>query len=540
MAYRKLPAVAKFRGVMSSGVVRIGVMGIVLALLLAACTIGPSARPLLVTSGSPNEVVATQTSAGTRAIGPGGPGRTSDPIVWADCGAQVDTVDPATKTAFSLRCGDVDVPKSYTDETAGTISLSVIKATGNQTPAGAPPLVVVRGSPGENGTRRIAEVAGSLSPQLLRRFPVVVVDLRGTGDSAPIDCVSGQNSRDLLSMGADPTTTAAAALLAKLSRGLTFDCGDLVGPELSDYSTVLAADDLDTVRAALRLDRLDVFGQGDGATLGAVYADRYPGRVDRAVLDGPADPSLTSAKLAVALAAAQEQALSSFAAACATFAGGCPLGPDPSTAVRNLVATLGDQGVSSSDGLNINGGTVVLALSEQLGTPAGWPELAGALASARSGHPDELAQIVERAPGGQDIAELQSGRIVYQCNDSAQRLGGPELSAAAKAARTQSSTFGPYDVGQVGICSSWPATETAIPALRATGAPPLLLVGAVDDPVSPYTAVRSLAAQLDSATLLTWQSGTHGAYGASRCVSAAVDAYLLNGAMPATGTLCPP
>ncbi len=514
-------------------------LAVAIGTLLTACTVGPSSRPALVTSGAPGTAAAAAT-AGSMPLGPGGPGRTADPISWGACPGGVESVDPATKTQFRLQCADVEVPKVYTDESAGRLSVAVVRVSGPRTPADAPPLFVVLGAPGENGTELPATVAGSVSPQLLDHFAVLVVDLRGTGGSVAIDCVSGQNSRDLLAPALDPSAAAAGTQLTELSRSLTFDCGDMVGPELSDYSTVLAADDLDTVRAALGTARIDFLGQGFGATLGAVYADRYPGRIRAAVLDGPADPSLTPDKRALAVATAQEQALSSFAAACPTFSGGCPLGTDPGGAVRALVTTLGDVGSASSDGYEVTGGTVLLALADRLGSPSSWPQLATALAAARGGDLDAVSTIAAQSLGSADIAQQQSGRLVYRCNDSAQRLGGVELAAAAKAAKATAPLFGPFDIGQVGICSSWPATETALAAVRATGAPPLLVLGGATDPVAPYSSVRSLTTQLDSGTLLTWQSGTHGAYPTSSCVATAVNAYLLNGTMPAAGTLCPP
>lgn len=507
--------------------------------LLGSCTVGPSSRPPLATSGAAGAVVAA-TTASSMPLGAGGPGRTADPVTWGSCPSDVDRTDPTTRVEYRLQCADVDVPKVYTDDSAGRLSVAVVRVSGPRTPAAAPPLVVVLGAPGENGTDRPATVAARVSPQLLEHFAVVVVDLRGTGGSVGIDCVSGQNSRTLLAPAPDPSVGAAGTQLTELSRSLTFDCGDLVGPELSDYSTVLATDDLDTVRAALGSQRIDFLGQGFGATLGAVYADRYPGRVRAAVLDGPTDPSLTADKQASAVAAAQEQALASFAAACPTFPGGCPLGTDPAGAVRRLVTTLGDVGSASSDGYEINGGTVLLALAARLGSPSTWPQLATALAGARSGDLDGLSGIAAQSLGGTDIAQHQSGRLIYQCNDSAGRLGGAELAAAAKTAGATAPLFGPFDIGLLGICSSWPATETTLPAVRAIGAPPLLVLGAVADPVSPYSSVRSLTTQLASATLLTWQSGTHGAYPASGCVAAAVNGYLLDGTVPAAGALCPP
>jgi pimeloyl-ACP methyl ester carboxylesterase len=314
----------------------------------------------------------------------------------------------------------------------------------------------------------------------------------------------------------------------------------MVGPDLSDYSTVSAADDLDSIRSALGARTLDLLGRGAGATLAAVYADRYPGRIGAAVLDGPSDPSLAPGKQAQATAMADERSLVSFAAACGTFSGGCPLGADPAAAVASLVKSLGDTGVPSSDGQRINGGSVLLALTDELGQPAEWPTLATALASARDGDTDAVAAILRDRLGANDVEQQQAGRIVYACNDFAARLSEPALQAAANASRTGAPLFGPFLIGRVGVCGAWPAPENALGRVTATGAAPILVVGAVDDPVAPYSAVRSLTAGLDSATLLSWQSGTHGSYPASSCVTGIVDAYLLEGTMPAAGTLCPP
>ena len=106
--------------------------------------------------------------------------------------------------------------------------------------------------------------------------------------------------------------------------------------------------------------------------------------------------------------------------------------------------------------------------------------------------------------------------------------------------RPRAPLFGPYTLGLLGLCGSWPAPENALGGVKANGAPPILVLGAVDDPVAPYEAVRALSGQLSSATLVSWQSGRHGSYPASACVTAAVDGYLLQGRMPAVGTLCQP
>jgi len=208
--------------------------------------------------------------------------------------------------------------------------------------------------------------------------------------------------------------------------------------------------------------------------------------------------------------------------------------------VLKAISTLdGQRGADPGAGL-ANGGTVLLTLLLRLGDPAGWPQLATALAAAAGGTSKPIEDLVTASLGLDGRHSWLGSTLIYGCNDSALRVSPDQMSTAVTAVRQQAPILGPYTVGLVGLCSSWPAPEAALGAVKATGAPPILVVGAVQDPVAPYVAVRSLAGQLGSATLISWQSGHHGSYPDSGCVSTAVDAYLLSGQLPAVGTLCPP
>ncbi len=79
---------------------------------------------------------------------------------------------------------------------------------------------------------------------LARHRPLVLPDLRGTGDSA---------------VPADPAT----------------------------YRCDRQVDDVEALRVHLGLDRLDLAGHSAGATLAVLYAARYPGRVARLALIAP-------------------------------------------------------------------------------------------------------------------------------------------------------------------------------------------------------------------------------------------------------------
>lgn len=505
--------------------------------LLAGCTLGPSERPALATFGTVPADPSTIASP-SRPLGPGGSGQLADPIQWARCG-DVDSVDRASGLSFTVDCGSVVVDRS-SPNSFGDPAIEVARARAPGVSADAPAVVVLRGEPGENGRSQVASVAAGLSPAVRDQFAVITIDLVGTGRSGPVDCLSGYDTRTLMTLGTDPTEPAAAAALADLARSLTFECGDVAGPELSRLNSTAAADDLDALRAALGQQTLRLIGQGYGGTLAAVYADRYPARVEAAVIDAPADPLDALDARAAATAVAAEQALAVFAAGCADFQGGCPLGADPRAAIDKAVAAL-DDGPGPGPGSGVtNGGSVLLALLLRLGDPAGWPALATALAAAADGNGQPVQDLLDESLGLDGETNWPNAAIIYGCNDSSLRISPQQMSAAVDTIRPQAPLLGPFTVGLVGLCSSWPAPEAALGAVKATGAVPILVLGAVDDPTAPYAAVRSLAGQLDSARLLSWQSGQHGSYPASPCVTSAVDAYLLSGDLPAVGSLCPP
>jgi hypothetical protein len=78
--------------------------------------------------------------------------------------------------------------------------------------------------------------------------------------------------------------------------------------------------------------------------------------------------------------------------------------------------------------------------------------------------------------------------------------------------------------------------------VRVTGAAPILVVGTTGDPATPYGGAGAMVSRIAGSSLLTYESTEHTAYGTGRstCIDAAVDAYLLDGVIPAAGTRCSP
>jgi hypothetical protein len=78
-----------------------------------------------------------------------------------------------------------------------------------------------------------------------------------------------------------------------------------------------------------------------------------------------------------------------------------------------------------------------------------------------------------------------------------------------------------------------------LPTGKADGGPPILVVGTKGDPATPYEQTPALANMLGVGVVLTWDGEGHTAYPQTRCITSAVDEYLINLTVPPVGQTCP-
>ena len=89
------------------------------------------------------------------------------------------------------------------------------------------------------------------------------------------------------------------------------------------------------------------------------------------------------------------------------------------------------------------------------------------------------------------------------------------------------------------ICAYWPVPAKVPPGpLNVDGAPPILLVAGLDDPITPYRLAQNAAQQISGSVLLTRRGYGHTSFGTSACAGAAIEAYFLELTVPANGTVC--
>jgi len=466
-----------------------------------------------------------------------------------------------TDTA-TFSCAVITVPLDYANPKGETISIAVKKraATGGHS-QGA--LFINPGGPGDSGVSFAERAGNAFSPDLLSAYDIIGFDPRGVGSSTAITCSSDDDSS---SSPAEPSATGTPSAGSTPSAGtasggesyeewaestrqsfqeLSKQCGSNTEPAalLDHVDTVSAARDLDILRALAGQEKLNYLGFSYGTYLASVYAETFPGNTGRIVLDGAIDPSLSLAEQGLGQAKGFEQALRTYVDYCQSSSG-CPLsgGTDAGVQqIRDLITSANSTPLATGDPKRtVTGADIVTALSEYLyTTEQNWPPLTKALDQAINHHDGSAFAASEE----QDSSSKDDGGGAFQavtCLDYPVEGDTTTWAAQYEQAKREAPIFADSAVGMDLVCSVWGHNGTRKPAqIHARGAAPILVVGTTGDPATPYAWSKSLAEQLDSGQLLTWEGNGHTAYGGdASCVNDAVDAYLISGTMPKKGLTC--
>ncbi|MFN8025100.1 MAG: alpha/beta hydrolase [Acidimicrobiia bacterium] len=502
----------------------------------------PSSVALVVTILSALVAACAVTPAGAAGSGAsGGSGGSSGAaptakIAWKDCDD-------------GFRCGTVAVPLDAADPTGATVDLAVIKRPARDRAAwraaGRRALVLNPGGPGGSGVAFLRDAAGDFPDAVQDAYDLVSFDPRGVGLSDPIDCVDSLDP--LYSERFSPRTDAERAALVAQFRTLTEGCTARSGALLGHISTRETAHDMDRLRAALGQERLDYVGYSYGTYLGALYAQDFPDRVGRFVLDGPVDPSLDGRETTLSQARGFERALTDFLAWCSGDST-CSFHHDGDSAAaydalraqvaRDPVAAK-DQPGRVLDETRFD--TAVISLL-YAGRPA-WRMLERALTSTEEGNASTMLSTADSYEGrdatGHDDGALEAFWAIT-C------LDGPVIGDAAATADLEAEAarvaprLGPYIVNTSLACASWSVPPVAAPGrIAAPGTPPILVVGTTRDPATPYEQAKALARQLSKGVLLTVKGSQHTSFAAGNdCADRAVSRFLLTGRTPPAGTTC--
>ncbi len=506
---------------------------------------------------------------------------------WFDCSALY---------VPRAQCALVALPLDYDRPKGPTTRVAVLRIPAADPARRIGSLFVNPGGPGGSGVELATAAPTFLDTSVLRRFDVVGFDPRGTNLSDPVQCWNdvGARARALTGLApAFPVGGAEEAAAVRSAEAFGRACSTRGGAPAGAMSTAEVARDMDVLRRAVGDRRLTYLGFSYGTYLGQVYASLFPSRVRAMALDGVVDPVAwagtratrdvpQTARLGSAQAAARalDEALVRCRAAGPAYCALASRG-DPRATYRRVTASLLRTPIVLRDGDLVQTYTyadVVATLLDMLYSPRG-PEDVDAFLGF-------LAELQDPAEAPARAARARAGLRRITLQRKAFRAVGLVTTAERTAFRRAAGRAGyafAYPNGpeayQAVLCSDglhpgradrWPRYATAAdrtapgfgrlwtwasaPCARSTWtvrdedayrgpftrrtAAPVLVVGAVHDPATPYASAVTAARRLPGSRLLTSASWGHTAFGTSACVDRAVQAYLVATTLPAAGARC--
>ncbi|MFE2751917.1 alpha/beta hydrolase [Actinosynnema sp. NPDC059335] len=498
---------------------------------LAACSAGPSTRPVIAVHGDGGEPSVAATPSGPRDVPPLESYETPG-LSWSTCtdSARARMRGAAPAGDWEYECARLTVRLDVPSRPGrGSLGMSLLRVG-----TGGSPLVVVGEAGGEPGTVKAARLAASLPPSVLSTFTLIGVDRRGTGESDPVQCVPDAARIGIVE--ADPGAESHEELAdayTLASRECVLDLENRL-PAVDSWR---ASADLEQLREALGVPHLNAIGIGEGARVLTLYASRFPDRIGRMVFDGAPDPTLDVAAVAETRAVAAEEAFSAFQKDCVIRA--CPLGAGATDRYRALVESLRDRPLRGAV-FDVTPGTAAEAVLAGLADRNRWPALAEAIVAAEGGDGAKLAAFVEPLLVGRedDPARLDAG-LITGCNDTTTRIPPERVIGMTEDWRTKHPLFGAYFARQLLACGPFPVPQ-AVKAPKLTSAPPMLVLTTASDPVTPREGGERAAQALPAGVVVAWQGGGHGALGQSACATKAAEEFLVSAKVPTNGTSCPP
>lgn len=449
----------------------------------------------------------------------------------------------------SWACGTVEVPLDYSKPDGKTIEIALKRHKAAE-PIGS--LLVNFGGPGGSGTHNIEGALDySFTDELVAAYDIVGFDPRGVHLSAPIKCRSfAKIDEDNASTSPFVRGKEAWDEIAASGKEFADLCMENTDVELiKNINTVATASDVDILRDALNDSELHYLGYSYGTHLGARYAEMFPANAGRLVLDAAVDPAISSAELAMGQAKGFEMSVREYIRVCQEE-GDCPFTGSVDDGARQLKAffdkTVTNPIPTSDKERPLTGSMLVSVVLGSMYMTDIWPMLTEGITAAMEKNDGSsllflLDLLNERESDGSYPTNSDDAFPVISAMDyPVGTTDTKEWEKQADEIIAAAPTVGEYFVYADADRASWPLEATGkIGKVRAAGAKPILVIGGKGDPATPYEWSVSLAEQLESGVLLTYDGFGHGAYGEDKpCVADTVDAFLIEGKVPENGKVC--
>jgi len=491
-------------------------------LALTACT-SPGSAAVTGPSQSAQDTQSTQAGQSTGSIIPA-----DSTLHWHSCSKQL--------AAYGVHdCTMLSVPLNYADPGGRHISLAL-----DMVPATAPRskqqgiMLVNPGGPGASGLPWAPIIADSLRPGVAKDYDIVGFDPRGVGSSVPaLSCDPGFFSG--VRPNYIPANSAAEQVLINRAKMYADDCEQKFGWLLPYMTTEDVARDMDSIRVAFGVSKINYYAFSYGTYMGQVYATLFSSRVRRMVLDSIVDPTGVWYTDNVDQDYAFQGRIEAFFAWVAKYDGTYHLGGTAAQVqaewykARNQLLAHPIDGTIGADDFDDT-------FLEGDYLDEFWPGLAQALSSyLNSG---KTADMIAQYEGiGTQNENEDAVYNAVQCSDVNWPRSWAYWTADTEMIYSKA-PFQAWDNAWVNAaCAFWPVQGPAKPLqIKGAGLPGILMLQGTLDAATPYAGAQDAHKLLPSARMVVVEgSGDHGQsleQPENSCVQGYLNAYLATGALP--------
>jgi pimeloyl-ACP methyl ester carboxylesterase len=186
---------------------------------------------------------------------------------------------PGTGATTRAECALLEVPEDPAKPDGRRLSLKVALVASRAAEPQPDPVIFFAGGPGQSATESYAGMAGAFA-RLRDKRHLVFVDQRGTGGTHRLACAFPEDLDESLAIDG-----AAQTQMAK-------DCLARIDADVAQYTTTVAAADIEALRQALGAPKLNLYGGSYGTRMAQEYARQHPEAVRSIILDGVVPPEL--------------------------------------------------------------------------------------------------------------------------------------------------------------------------------------------------------------------------------------------------------
>jgi pimeloyl-ACP methyl ester carboxylesterase len=460
-------------------------------------------------------------------------------VTWKNCGSGLD-------------CTTLKAPVDWEKPDGDQIELALSRHKATGTSLGS--LLVNPGGPGGSGYDFVHDGYSSFgTAEMLKNYDFVGFDPRGVGRSTPIVCLTSTADRDDNLYGTYDSPYGSdgwAAELEKRETAWVDACTKNTGDLLAHIDTVSVAHDMDMMRAVLGDDKLNYLGYSFGTYIGTIYANLFPDKVGKMVLDGAVEPPFGTYDELATQYVGFDSAFTAYMQDCLD-SGDCPFSGTIDHALQqahDLAVGVDGQNLTANDGRAVDSATVGTGIALTLYNKANWPFLTQIFQGLQQGDGDVAMQAADYYNSRDSSGYTDNAIDVYFAVTCAEgTIGTDDVTLEQGLENMQQKA--PI-VGELlalddyvlleDACSQWPYPRPAFPeTFAAEGAPPILVVGTSNDPATPYAQSVALADMLSSGVLISYEGEGHTVYGNNdTCVDSTVDAYFIQGTVPTADPMC--